>query len=342
MRVNEAMTPTNEPAHQPILGEAADWFARRRDGIRVPADEAAFEAWCRRSDAHARAYADIELSWEAWGASKESPRLRAMAAEALAETASRRRSPGLSWKPMLLAASVAAVAAIGVVQILPLSRPEAPSAVSYRTQVGEQRTERLADGTRITLNTDTELQVRYGEARREITLERGEAMFDVAHDVGHPFVVTAAGGTVTALGTRFQVRDEAGAAAVTLLEGRVEVAALRERKVLAPGDEARYGGENGERHNGEIRVRRIDPATVTSWTRGRLDFSGLPLAEAVAEANRYSTVKLRLGDPRLADLPVGGSFRIGDNASIASALAAVFPVRVASRNAQEIVLMPRE
>ncbi len=333
MRVNEAMTPIDES----ILEEAADWFARRRDGVRMPADEAAFQAWCRRSDAHARAYADIELSWEAWGVAKESPRLRAMAAEALAETAPWRRSPGLSWKPMLLAASVAAVAAIGVVQILPLSRPEAPVAITYRTQIGEQRTERLADGTRVTLNTDTELQVRYGEARREITLEHGEAMFDVAHDPAHPFVVTAAGGTVTALGTRFQVRDEAGAAAVTLLEGRVEVAALRERKVLAPGDEARYGGKSGE-----IRVRRIDPATATSWTHGRLDFSGLPLAEAVAEANRYSTVKLRLGDPRLADLPVGGSFRVGDNASIASALAAVFPVQVASANAQEIVLMPRE
>src|SRR3546814_2535012 len=64
-----------------------------------------------------------------------------------------------------------------------------------------------------------------------------------------------------------------------------------------------------------IDVRQIDPTATTSWLQGRLDFSGLPLAEAIAEANRYSAVKLRLGDPRLADLPVGGSLRTGDNRS---------------------------
>src|SRR3546814_2905377 len=77
-----------------------------------------------------------------------------------------------------------------------------------------------------------------------------------------------------------------------------------------------------------IDVRQIDPTATTSWLQGRLDFSGLPLAEAIAEANRYSSVKLRLGDPRLADLPVGGSFRTGDNAVIAAAFSTVFPVRV--------------
>src|SRR3546814_10040974 len=76
--------------------------------------------------------------------------------------------------------------------------------------------------------------------------------------------------------------------------------------------------------------RQIDPTATTSWLQGRLDFSGLPLAEAIAEANRYSAVKLRLGDPRLADLPVGGSFRTGDNAGIAAAFSTVFPVRVRS------------
>src|SRR3546814_20058884 len=77
-----------------------------------------------------------------------------------------------------------------------------------------------------------------------------------------------------------------------------------------------------------IDVRQIDPTATTSWLQGRLDFSGLPLAEAIDEANRYSAVKLRLGDPRLADLPVGGSFRTGDNAGIAAAFSTVFPVRV--------------
>src|SRR3546814_19605079 len=90
-----------------------------------------------------------------------------------------------------------------------------------------------------------------------------------------------------------------------------------------------------------IDVPQIDPTATTSWMQGRLDFSGLPLAEAIAEANRYSAVKLRLGDPRLADLPVGGSFRTGANAGIAPAFSTVFPVRAARRAAHPIVLVPR-
>src|SRR5690606_8284583 len=135
---------------------------------------------------------------------------------------------------------------------------------------------------------------------------------------------------------RFQVREEGGTAAVTLLQGSVEVVLADERQRLAPGDQARYGGRGSS-----IDVRRIAPDAVSGWVQGRLDFSGLPLAEAVAEANRYSAVKLRLGDPALADLPVGGSFSIGDNAAIASALSMVFPVQVARSDEREIVLVSR-
>src|SRR3546814_7268470 len=174
----------------------------------------------------------------------------------------------------------------------------------YATDLGEQRTERLPDGTRIILNTQTAVEVRYSRQRREIALQHGEAMFEVAHDAARPFVVATGDGSVTALGTRFQVRNEGAGAIVTLLEGSVEVTSQADRRQLKPGEQARYGaGAMG------IDVRQIDPPATTSWLQGRLDFSGLPLAEAISEANRYSGVKLRLGDPRLADLPVGGSFR---------------------------------
>lgn len=332
MSVNSSMDGT----HSKIQQEAAAWFARRRDGVRTRTEEAAFEAWHLQSDAHARAYADTERAWQQWQSLQASSRMREMAAAAMATTAPKRRKrAGLPWRPLLLAASVAVVAIIGFGQLLPLFAPKAMP-VAYGTQLGEQRSEWLADGTRITLNTQTELEVRYSRAQRDIVLKRGEVMFEVAHDAERPFVVSAGGGTVTALGTQFQVREESRTAAVTLLQGSVEVALAAERKLLVPGDQATYGSAGPG-----IRVRQVDPAAVSGWTQGRLDFSGLPLAEAVAEANRYSTVKLRLGDPALADLPVGGSFRIGDNAAIASAFSLVFPVQVASSNDHEIVLMPR-
>src|SRR3546814_6178131 len=123
--------------------------------------------------------------------------MREMTAAALAATAPKRRAARKSWRPLLLAASVAAVAVIGGIGLLPLFAPEPPSpAVAYATDLGEQRTERLPDGTRIILNTQTAVEVRYSRQRREIALQHGEAMFEVAHDAARPFVVATGAGSV--------------------------------------------------------------------------------------------------------------------------------------------------
>jgi transmembrane sensor len=326
------MNRMHDAAHE----EAAGWFARRRDGACTPGEDTEFANWCGQSEAHARAYAETERAWHQWKRLQNSDRLREMTAAAMAATAppQRRAAAGWRWRPLLVAACVLVAVAGAGVKLVPLLLDPAP--VTYTAGLGEQRTEQLADGTRVTLNTMTELQVRYGRERREVLLQQGEAMFDVTHDATRPFVVTAGDGSIVDLGTQFEVRKENDAAVVTLLEGRVEVTARDGRRQLAPGEQARYGARIAG-----ISVRTVDPASVTAWLRGRLDFDGMPLAQAIADANRYSAVKLRLGDPKLADIPVGGSFRVGDNAAIAAALSAVFPLRVARNDAHEILLMPR-
>jgi transmembrane sensor len=326
------MDRMHDAAHE----EAAAWFARRRDGACTPSEDAKFEDWYGHSETHARAYAETERAWNQWKQLQSSDRMREMTAAAMAATGPRRRraATGWRWQPWLAAACIMAIVAIAGIKLLPLL--QSPPPVTYTAGLGEQRTEQLPDGTRVTLNTQTELQVRYGRQRREIVLQHGEAMFDVVHDARRPFVVTASDGSIVDLGTQFEVRKESDAAIVTLLEGRVEVAARDARRQLTPGEQARYGARIAG-----ISVHKVDPAAVTAWLHGRLDFNGMPLAQAIADANRYSAVKLRLGDPKLADMPVGGSFRAGDNAAIAAALSAVFPVRVARNDAHEIVLMPR-
>lgn len=328
MSVGRRMNFTHDAIHE----EAAAWFAKRRDG--ACGEDASFEAWLARSNAHALAYAEIERAWEQWKPLQSSARMREMTAAAMKATASgQRQATGRRWRPLLIAASLA-IAMFGAIRLLPVMT-HAPR-VAYSTGLGEQRTEQLPDGTRVILNTQTSLLVRYGRQRREVTLKHGEAMFEVVHDARRPFVVTTADGSVTDLGTQFLVRDEEGMSVVTLLQGRFEVAAQDQTRQLLPGEQAHYGaGVTG------IRVRQVDPANAVSWMYGRLDFSDWPLAKVVAEANRYSAVKLRLVDPRLADMAVGGSLRTGDNAGIADAIAAVLPVRVIRRNAHEIVLMPR-
>jgi len=140
-------------------------------------------------------------------------------------------------------------------------------------------------------------------------------------------------GTVTALGTRFQVRRDAGAATITLLEGKVEVVQGHERRVLHPNEQAKLSG-------GGILVAAIDPEQVSGWLDGWLRFRDTPLGEVVVEANRYSERKLRLGDPALAGIGVSGNFHAGDSTSIASTVALILPVRV-DDSGSDIVLLPK-
>lgn len=330
-----------------VQREAYTWFVRRRDGTRMPDEEARFRQWLASDELHALAYAERERDWEALAVMRESAMFRQIAEDALRAGPKRGRRPafGLS-RPALVAfcGIVAVVAAIGALRLA--MPPDAPVVV-YRTAPGEQLTEMLPDGSRVTLNTDTQVEVRIGRRQRDIRLQRGEALFDVARDAGRPFVVTADDGRITALGTRFQVREQTGTVRVTLLEGRVEVAwrpgggtvndvGMPERKVLAPGQQALYGGGLSA-----IDIRRVDAVALTGWTEGRIDIDALPLIEAVAEINRYSMTKLRLETSSLEGLVVSGAFQAGDNAGIAAALAAIYPLRVARATDEEIVLAAR-
>lgn len=326
-----------EADSETVSQQAEHWFARRRDGVRPAEQESAFQRWLAAHPSHAQAYSTAELSWESLKLLQTSPRMRELAASAIRDTAHQAKLPGY-WKPLLMAASVAAVALIGINLLRSQAPIEAPAAVSYRTAVGEQRTELLADGSRLILNTDTQLDVRYANTRRDIVLRRGEVLFAVAKDAARPFAVAAADGTITAFGTQFQVREAGGNISVTLLEGSVQVARERhgETQRLVPGEQAAYRAMQSG-----IAIRKVDPAAAVSWTQGRLDFRDLALADAVSEANRYSALKLRIGDPTLEGLAVSGSFRAGDNAGVAAALAAAFPIRIAETTDSEIVLRRR-
>jgi transmembrane sensor len=192
----------------------------------------------------------------------------------------------------------------------------------------------LADGSHVTLNTDSVVEVRFSRGHRDVDLQRGEAQFDVAHDATRPFVVHTGMGTVTALGTRFDVRRYAGdEAVVTLLRGSVAVKQGDERRTLHPNEQALLLERGG------ITVRTIDPAQVNAWVGGWLRFADASLGEVVAEANRYSPRKLRLADPQLASLRLHGSFHVGDTASIAAAAEQLLPVRVQAQG-NDIVLSP--
>ena len=204
-----------------------------------------------------------------------------------------------------------------------------PDKNHYQTQRGEQRIFTLDDGSTMMLNTLTVLSVHYSDAERRIVLHEGQAHFRVQKDSVRPFVVLAGKGAVRALGTRFDVYKQSDQVTVTLLEGKVDVHALaapgvapvtpaevplsgqpatnsapppvltlasaRRIAELKPGEQLSYG----PRVETAVPIVQADLKRVSAWRDRRLDFENTPLAEVIAEVNRYAITQIELSDERL-------------------------------------------
>jgi transmembrane sensor len=233
---------------------------------------------------------------------------------------SRGRSGVASWAS--LAAAAVALGA-GLIFWPTLDRGE-----RYLTDIGEQRSVPLSDGSVITLNTDTKLEVRFSGDSRSIELLAGQANFDVAVDPHRPFVVTAGERQVTALGTSFDVYRSSDRVTVTLLEGKV---AVRERDepdkipeiAAAPGQQLSFDTRGGTVHRATVDVRR-----ATAWRVRRLEFDDTPITDAIAEANRFSRQKIELDAPALSRAKVSGNFDAGDSEALADALSTYYELRM--------------
>jgi transmembrane sensor len=332
----DVMSKTRES----VVDVAARWYARVHAPDCTGRDREEFEAWLRGSPDHWRAYADAERTVRLFDQMLENDReLRALADETCdphADVAPRR------WRvPAALAASV--IVALVVVRLAGLGEVSRP-AEHFATSLLEQRDITLADSSVVHLDVGSEIAVNMTEHGREITLTRGRAMFDVAKDWKRPFVVTAGGTRTTALGTKFQIEHGAERVVVVLTEGAVSVAPTNEEPTDSASWEERLAPN--ERLSLEVGRERpvkstVDTYMATSWSRGRLIFRGTPLAEAIEEVNRYSTRKLRLADPSLASLTVGGNFIAGDSELILSAFAAALPLRSVDGGSGEILLFRR-
>jgi len=330
---------------------ATYWVARRRLGLMSAADQSAFDAW-RADPENAAALADLDDMVEEVGAIAAFSEVRAMREAALA-AAPPKRPPWRAFGAM--AASLVAMVLAGTYVA---NLPEAPahstapivpaSAIQrYVTGVGEQRTVTLADGSTVALNTGSVVEVAYSPARRDIRLLQGQALFQVAHNASRPFVVTAGDRTVTALGTRFDVRLDGQAVKVVLVEGRVAVEPLRLRGVerIAPVL-ARHTLDPGEEliavPDADVQVASTDTAQATSWRRGQVIFRDNTVADAVAEMNRYSDTQLVIDDPRIAQLKISGVFGVTREENFLAALTSFYPIEADKRSPRVTALTWRQ
>ncbi len=293
--------------------EAAEWNVRLGERP-VSADTLqAFKAW-RQIAGNAEAYAKVERVWRNAACLSSDADVRALT-QATLQTSKARPRRGSSRRLVPAAAVLATAVAIAVGLFFWL-----PARGVYATDIGGGRVVSLDDGTRVQLDTDTRIKVRFLDNERRILLEQGQALFTVAHDASRPFRVEAGGTEVTALGTVFDVRREAAGARVTLVQGSVAVSDGKPQTPdwrLTPGQQVQTARPN------PMPVA-VDAATETSWSQGRLVFKATPLREAVAEINRYLPEKIVLEDAAAANVPVNGQFATGDRDAFVAAVSDLF------------------
>lgn len=289
--------------------EAAAWLAR----LHGDADaRPALDAWLEEDAEHAAAFARANEVWAIL------PRAARTGGESPGVATDHRRRPRVS---LAIAASV----------VLGLAGAwwSLGTFGDYTTKPGEQRIATLEDGSRIALNTDTRVDVTFRSGQRHIKLEKGEAMFEVAHDADRPFVVVAGDTRVQALGTVFIVRRSADDVTVTLIKGKVAVSRDQPRAggapvrplILQPGEKLTEPAE------GPVRIETEPVDVATAWRRGQTVFRDTPLGAAVTELNRYGGPVILVDDPRLAALPISGVFTT-DAADFAEAAATLHGLEV--------------
>lgn len=333
-----------------ILEEAAAWFVELDGENPTLQQRKAFDQWLRRSPEHVHAFLELLPIWEA-GASREW--LQSSEVESLIERARQHANVVPLGKP---SAGLPAEEALGRAQpkrsgLTRWMKPIAAALLvaaygtwlyqnryTYDTDIGEQRSIALSDGSILDLNADSRVRVRMSSGERSIELVRGQALFRVARDAARPFVVRSGQARIRAVGTQFDVYRRSTGTTVTVIEGRVAVspqsvpvndlASAGTDAAPVPGGEAALllsAGQqatvpmatgDGQHPGATAEPRTVDVAVATAWTQRRLMFQKAPLAEVASEFNRYNERKLIVEGAKIREFLISGTFSSADPASL--------------------------
>jgi transmembrane sensor len=295
---------------------AAAWIARRDAGPWTQADRSALDDWLEESASHRAAYFRLNSAWQDAG------RLSALLGSPATDDANASRKRCQSrW--YAIAASVLLVVGLAFVAW----RYDLLGRNTYSTVVGGLQAIPLADGSQVILNTDSEVNLAWSENERRVELRHGEAFFEVAKDPNRPFVVAVGKNRVVAVGTAFSVRREGEDLRVAVVEGKIRVDVPGKSGIMEPV----VASSIVRTVDNEVLVQTRPQAEIDrslSWRSGLLTFRDTPLADAVAEFNRYNVRKILIEDPQIATLEVGGIFRVNNVEAFVQLLQAAFAIQV--------------
>ena len=308
---------------------AADWLQRLDDPAIPEADLQAWLHWHGESEQNRKAFEEMQTLYR---------QLRDLPGDYRREL--RRRFGHTdplrpqAW-PKLWALAATILLSVGLAGGAWWFHVSDPSTEAYAAPPDRHRTIRLADGSALVLAPDSLTLVKFTRHVRSLTIERGEAYFEVQHDPDRPFEVQAAAVRVTAVGTAFNVARANDRVTVTVTDGTVDVvqlsrpdAAENSSARLVPLQHRRLG--KGERLVLGDPLAQTDPTqngAELGWTNGQIQFVDAPLSQVVRTVSPYARGRIMIDDPRVADLTYSGTVFRDRVDEWAMALPAIFPVR---------------
>lgn len=311
-----------------ILDEAAEWLMQLHDSASNDNIRIACERWRQRSPEHVRAWSRAELLMNKFGGLPPE-----LAMPALRRPANIGRRSAVIKLALLLAAVPASWGAWRFIDAKEWT-------ADHRTAVGERRNIKLADGTRLALNTATAIDVHFDEKSRAVTVREGEILVETAPDIvakHRPFSVNSIEGNMEALGTRFSVRQRDGLTHIAVLEGAVRITPEHGKsmqQVLQAGQQTTFTKRN-------VQAPSDADDSVIAWLQDMLMADKMRLGDFAEELSRYRRGIVRV-DPALANLPISGAFPVGDTDQTLAMLVSTYPVDAVTRlGGRWITLVPR-
>ena len=342
-----------------VADDAARWFLSLQEPAATSETFREWQQWLNAAPEHRQVYAEMEETVLRLGRVPVMPKLPS-AQEMARDTydgsqpiaqwlhAGTPRSQGerkpwqrKHWHRVAMAAGLALVSLAGAALWLQSARDIELGTFTYRTAPGQRQLVTLPEGSRVTLDADSTLEVRLESGSRALTLERGEAFFEVAKDKARPFVVRAGAAQVTAVGTAFNVRMSGNRTVVAVTEGKVEVdtapksVPLRERILsprtpTAPRFTAQVSAGEAVSYVDDGNLQALPAAEAplaTTWLDGRRQYRNELLRYVLADVGRYTGKRIEIAG-EAAELRFTGTLNLKNGEAWLRGLSVALPVVV--------------
>ena len=332
-----------------MFDQASIWIAKM-DRSLTESEQVEFRTWLAESEQHQKLIIEMASMWDKMDSLDRLADL--FPATNKAESKSKSAAKVAQW-PLALAASLVLTLFVSFFSELNLNTlwQEEQKFVRYETAVGESSTIYLPDSSKVLLNTNSVLLVKYTDDYRLLDLQRGELHVEVAHDTSRPLSVIANKKVIQAVGTAFSVQVKASEIELIVTEGKVIIGQLNKKRevneaslVIPSNSLAVSKGEIASLaivNSGIDTVSVIDKKAIKqslSWRQGHLVFNGETLAEAMEEVSRYTSITFEIADEDLKKIRIAGRFKTGDVKGLIAVLNHNFNIKTDRINKGLVVL----